>query len=119
MVIASMKIKNSSYYFWNDIIYLNDFDCDLLKIVKRDSRVDADIYFIGYIVKNPEYDISSVNPLYLSIRHLLGRIEKINGSSDRYLIIDKSNKKVLNILNKLWKCVEDYVIMINKLWKCI
>ena len=109
MVIASMKIKNSSYYFWNDIIYLNDFDCDLLKIVKRDSRVDADIYFIGYIVKNPEYDISSVNPLYLSIRHLLGRIEKINGSSDRYLIIDKSNKKVLNILNKLWKCVEDKI----------
>ena len=51
MVIASMKIKNSSYYFWNDIIYLNDFDCDLLKIVMRASRVDADIYFIGYIVK--------------------------------------------------------------------
>ena len=51
MVIASMKIKNSSYYFWNDIIYLNDFDCDLLKIVMRESRVDADIYFIGYIVK--------------------------------------------------------------------
>ena len=42
MVIASMKIKNSSYYFWNDIVYLNDFDCDLLKIVERESRVDVE-----------------------------------------------------------------------------
>ena len=112
MVIASMKIKNSSYYFWRDIIYLNDFDCHLLKIVKRESRVDADIYFIGYIVKKPEYDINSVNPLYLSIRHSLGHIE--NGSSDRYLIIDESNKKMLNILNKLWKCVEDKIKSILK-----
>ena len=54
IVIASMKIKNSSYYFWNDIVYLDDYDCDLLKIVKRESRVDADIYFIGYIVKTSE-----------------------------------------------------------------
>ena len=51
MVIASMKIKNSCYYFWNDIVYLDNFDCDLLKIVKRGWRVDADLYFIGYIVK--------------------------------------------------------------------
>ena len=114
MVIASMKIKNSSYYFWNDIVYLDDFDCDLLKIVKRESRIDADIYFIVYIVKKPEYDINSINPLYLSIRHLLGRIEKIDGSSDRYLIIDESNKKVLNILNKLWKCVKDKIKSILK-----
>ena len=104
MLIASMKIKISSYYFWKDIVYLDNFDCDLLKIVKRESRIDADIYFIGYIVKKAEYDINSVNPLYLAIRNLFGRIEKINGSSDRYLIIDKSNKKVLNILNKLREC---------------
>ena len=114
MVIASMKIKNSCYYFWNDIVYLDNFDCDLLKIVKRGSRVDADLYFTGYIVKKPEYDINSVNPLYLSIRQLSGRIEKINGSSDRYLIIDESNKKVVNILNKLWKCVEDKIKSVLK-----
>ena len=114
MLIASMKIKNSSYYFWKDIVYLDNFDCDLLKIVKRESRIDADIYFIGYIVKKPEYDINSVNPLYLAIRNLFGRIEKINGSSDRYLIIDKSNKKVLNILNKLRECAEDIIKSISK-----
>ena len=26
MVVKSLKIKNVSCYFWNDIIYLNKFD---------------------------------------------------------------------------------------------
>ena len=31
MVVKSLKIKNVSYYFWNDIIYLNKFDNSMLK----------------------------------------------------------------------------------------
>ena len=26
MNIKSLKIKNQSYYYWNDIIFINDFD---------------------------------------------------------------------------------------------
>ena len=52
--------------------------------------------------------------MYLSIRQFLGHVEETNGSSDRYLIIDESNKKVLNILNKLWKCVDDKIKSILK-----
>ena len=50
-------------------------------------------YHIGYIVNKPQYDIDSVNPLYLIIRNLVGRVEKIQGSSDRYLVVDESNKR--------------------------
>ena len=107
MVVESWKIKNKSYYFWNDTIYLEEVDIDLLKLIKRESTVNVDIYYIGYLVKKPEYDINSVNPLYLNIRHLSARVEKIDGSDDRYLIIDKTNKEVLNVLKKLWECIED------------
>ena len=37
MVVESLKIKSTSYYLWNDIVYLDDFDVDLIKIVKRES----------------------------------------------------------------------------------
>ena len=36
MSIKSLKIKNQSYYYWNDIIYIDDFDIKYLKINKRD-----------------------------------------------------------------------------------
>ena len=37
MVAKSLKIKNVSYYFWNNIIYLNKFDDKMLKINKREN----------------------------------------------------------------------------------
>ena len=50
MVIKSLKIKNQSYYYWNDIIFINDFDIKFLKITKSESRLRVDIYYIGYVV---------------------------------------------------------------------
>ena len=44
MVIKSLKIKNQSYYYWNDIMFINDFDIKFLKIAKRESRTGVDIY---------------------------------------------------------------------------
>ena len=101
MVIKSLKIKNQYYYFWNDIIFIDDFDTKFVKIVTRESRIGVDIYYIGYIVDKLEYDINNVNPLSLTVKSLLGRVEKIDGSSDRYLVIDKNNIEVINVFNTL------------------
>ena len=35
MDIEPLQIKNKSYYFWNDTIYIYDFDINLVKIFKR------------------------------------------------------------------------------------
>ena len=43
MVIKSLKIKNQSSYYWNDIIFINDFDIKFLKIAKRESQIGVDI----------------------------------------------------------------------------
>ena len=48
-----INIKNRTYYFYNDIIYLKDFEPNLLKIDKKSDK-NVDILYIGYItIKNP------------------------------------------------------------------
>ena len=111
MVIKSLKIKNQSYYYWYDVIFIDDFNIKFFKIAKRESRAGIDIYFIGYVVNKLEYDISSVKPLYLSVESLFGSVEKIDRSNDRYLVIDKSNIEVINVFNTLREYIENKVIL--------
>ena len=68
MVIKSLKIKNQSYYYWNDIIFINDFNIKYFKIAKREARAEIDISYTEYVVNKLEYDTNSVKPLYLSVK---------------------------------------------------
>ena len=112
MVHKPLKIKTKSNYYWDDIVYLDDFDVKLIKVVKRESRIGVDIYYIGYVLE-PENDINSINPLYLIAKRLLGRIEKIEGLSDRYLVVDENNKEAINVFDKLWKFIKDKITFGN------
>ena len=65
--IKQINIKNRTYYFFNDMINIKDFDSSLIKIDKK-SYKNIGIYNIGYIIiqKIDDYEnIDSVNPLYL------------------------------------------------------
>ena len=89
MTLKSLKVKNESCYCWDDMIYLEDFDEKLVKVVKRESRIDADIYYVSYGSENKR-----VNTLHLIVRDLLGKIETIKGSKDKYLVIDESIRRI-------------------------
>ena len=39
MNIESLKIKTKTNYYWDDIVYINDFDADLLEIIKRNREL--------------------------------------------------------------------------------
>ena len=104
MVIESLEIKNKYYYNWDDIVYIYDFDEKLVKVTKRESRIDANVYYIRYVFEN---DI--IKPLYLTVNRLFGYIEKINGSNDRYFVVNINNEKVINIFDKLWKFIENKI----------
>ena len=93
------------------MVYLDNFDVKLVKAVRRESRIGVDIYYIGYVLK-PDDDINSINPLNLIVRYLFGRVEKIQGSSDRYLVVDEINKEVINVFDKLWKFIKDEINML-------
>ena len=95
--VKQINIKNRTFYFYNDMINLNDFDSNLLKIDKKHYK-GINIYYIGYITikKIDDYEnIYSVNPLYLCINHAGGYIEEKTGN--KYLIFDSidESKEVL------------------------
>ena len=46
--VKQINIKNRTYYFYNDIIDLENFDSSLLKLNKK-SHKDIGIYNIRYI----------------------------------------------------------------------
>ena len=76
--VKQTEIKIQSYYFYNDIINIEEFDSNLLKIDKK-SYKDIDIYYIGYITIKKIDDcenIYSENPLYLIIGKLDRHIEE-------------------------------------------
>ena len=75
MVTKQINLKNRSYYFWNDQIWINKFDTKNLKLDKK-SAMDINIYYISYVTKKPEHNISIVNPLYLFISELDGFIDE-------------------------------------------
>ena len=47
--------------------------------------------------------------MYLIVKRLLGRIEKIEGSSDSYLVVDENNKEVIYVFDKLWEFIKDEI----------
>ena len=58
--IKQINIKSWTYYFYNDIIDLENFDARLLKIDKTSNK-DIGIYNIGYITKKKIYDCKNIN----------------------------------------------------------
>ena len=110
MDIKSLEIKNKTNYNWDDIIYINDFDVNSLEIIKRESRIGANIYYLGYVL-NPDYDYDIIKPLYLVINRLIDYIEKIEGSSDKYLVVTISirNKNIKSVLDTVWSSIENKI----------
>ena len=91
MLVKSLKVKNESIFYSNDMIQLNDFDSRLLKINKRENRENNNIYYISYKINKPEHNINSINNLYFVVNYFYGTIENIDDSKDRYLVIDKDS----------------------------
>ena len=117
LVIESLKIKTKTNYNWDDIVYVYDVDVKLIKVIKRESRISVDIYYIGYVLDS-EYEPHSIKPFYLVINHLFGHIEKIEGSSDRYLVVNTDNKKIINIFDEIWKYIEQRITP-DGIWKFV
>ena len=94
--IKQINIKNRTYYFFNDMINIKNFDPNLLKI-DNNSYKNIGIYDIGYItIKSiSDYEnINSVNPLYLIIGNVNGYIEENKGNKYLTFTSNDKNKKV-------------------------
>ena len=110
-LVKQIDIKNRTYYFYNDMINIKNFDQILLKI-DRKSYKNIGIYNIGYITikKIDDYEnIYSVNPLYLTITHASGYIEE--KGVNKYLVFDSTdeNKELLKKYNDVWNGIKNKI----------
>ena len=109
--IKQINIKNRTYYFYNNIIDIEMFDSNMLKLDKK-SYKNLVIYNIGYVTIKKidyDYDINSVNPLYLRIDNANGYIEEIN--EDKYLLfnVTDENKKLLKRYDDVFNGIMDKI----------
>ena len=75
--VKDINTKNRTYYFFNDIINIENFDLNNIEIDKN-SYTNILVYCIGYVtIKDLKYvEIYSVNPLSLIYRYINGYFEE-------------------------------------------
>ena len=69
MTTKQLNIRNRTYYFYNDLINIVNFEASNLKLDKK-TATGLDIYYIGYVDKKPDRNVNSANPLYLMISRI-------------------------------------------------
>ena len=97
MVINSLEIKDKTNYDLDDVSYINDFDVNSLKITQKESRIGASI---SYTRCTFSLDEEIIILLHFLINRLIGFIEEIDGSSDKYLVVVSTlrNKNIMMLL---------------------
>ena len=108
MVINSLETKNKTNYDLDNICYIDDFDVNSLKITKKKSRIGANIYYSRCALN---LDDDTLIPLHFLIDRLIGFIEEIDGSNDKYLVVISSlhKKNIINALDMVWSSIEDKI----------
>ena len=108
MDINSLEIKNKTNYDSDNICCIGDFNVNSLKIAKKESRIGANIY---YTRRALNLDDDTIIPLYFIIDRLIGYIEEIDGSGEKYLVVASSvhNKNIISVLDMIWASIEDKI----------
>ena len=108
MGINSLEIKDKTKYDLDNVGYIDDSDVNSLRITKKESRIDANIYYTRCAL-NLDDDI--IICLHFLINRLIGFIGEIDGSSDKYLVVVSSlhNKKIINALDMVWSSIKDKI----------
>ena len=70
-----------------------------------------DVYYIGYITKKPQWNVNSVNPLYLMINKIKGHFEEVDG--DKYRIISSENGDIMQKYQEVFDGIKEIIKKIN------
>ena len=112
-----INFKNQTYYFYNDIIDLDEFDVSKIKVDKKDFN-DIDIYYLGYEYKKKITECNvrkSVNPLYLRIVDIKGQFEK--GIDDAWYLVISDKDDVYKKLVDIFKSIKNKIT--EKTWDAL
>ena len=92
--LKDINIKNHTYYFFDDIINIKNFDSNNIKSNKK-SYKNILIYYTGYVtIKYLKYvKIISVNLLYLIFNKVNGYFEETYGNKYLTLVFTSESKE--------------------------
>ena len=104
--VKKITIKNQTYYFYNDIINLDEFDGSKIKVDKKNLMTLIFIILAMNIRKKITEcnEINSVNPLYLNTKDTKGQFVKGKSDNVWYLIIF-GDADVLRKFANIWKSI--------------
>ena len=57
MAIRKLNIKGSTYYFYNDLINIKNFNNNNNLKLDKKGVLCNDVYYIGYITKKPQWNV--------------------------------------------------------------
>ena len=109
MTTRQLNTKNRSHCFYNDLINVLNFSASNLKLDKKTWK-DIDSYYVGYVDKKPDWNVNSVNPLYLIINRVYGFVSEKNGKI--FLTIDKGDS-VLKRYDQVFSGIKHHINKIN------
>ena len=76
MRVKDINIKNHTYYYFDDVINIKDFDPSNIKIDEQ-SYENIFIYYIGYVSIKKDLKLYSVNPLYIVFGKRMDILKKL------------------------------------------
>ena len=100
MSVKYINIKNDTYYFFNDIFNMKDFDPNNIRIDEK-SYKNILICYIGYVTIKKDPKIYNVNSLHLISDKINGYFEEIN--ENKYLTLvptNESKEKIKSVKNR-------------------
>ena len=106
MTTKHLNLENRTNYFYNDLINIKNFDHSNLRLDKQ-SVFNNNVYYIRYITKKPEYNINSVNPLYLMTNIIKGHFEEVDG--DKYLTICSENGDIMQKYREVFDGIKEII----------
>ena len=93
--MKEINIKNRTYYFFDDMIHIKNFNANLLKVDKKLFK-SIGVYYIGYITKKDSkyVNIHSINPLYFIVDRVDGFVEEKERNKYLNFVSTDNNKEV-------------------------
>ena len=115
--IKDKDMKNRTYYFFNDIVNIKNFNSNNIKTDEK-SYKNILIYYIGCVaIKDSKYvKINSIYHLYLIFNKANEYFEEINRNKYLTLVPTSEKKKLKKIKKneKLWSKIRDLIRSISK-----
>ena len=106
--VKDINIENHTYYLFNDVINIKNFDPNDVKIDEK-SHKNILIYYIGYVmIKAPKYvKINGVNLYTFLSKKWMDTLREITGNKYLTLVLTNESKEKIKKYEEMWSKIRE------------